>query len=258
MVRPGEDEKTSNARSGAKAQRGAKTTQRSAKKAQRSPKSRGGSRGSEPAPTLVLLVRHGQTPTTGAVLPGRAKGLHLGDAGREQAARAGSRIAALEGTRQITAVYASPMERAQQTAAPIARACGLRVRTHKGLNEADFGSWTGRKLADLRKTTEWKTVQRNPSAFRFPRGESFPEMQARMVAAIGDLVDRHRGEAIVAVSHADTIKAAVASAMGTHLDLFQRIVISPCSISAITYTVEGPVVLAVNSTGDDLSALVPS
>jgi len=189
------------------------------------------------------------------VLPGRAPGLHLGDTGVAQAEAAGRRIGAL-GT--VAAVYASPMERTQETAGAIARACGLRVRTHKGLIEADFGAWTGRELATLRKLPEWRTVQRNPSAFRFPSGESFPEMQARMVGAIAELVAKHPGEAIVAVSHADTIKAAVASAMGTHLDLFQRIVVSPCSISAVSYSIDGPVVLAVNSTGDDLSTLVPS
>ena len=101
-------------------------------------------------------------------------------------------------------------------------------------------------------------MQRYPSGFRFPKGESFGEMQTRMVDAIGELVAKHPGEAIVAVSHADTIKAAVASAMGTHLDLFQRIVVSPCSVTAIMYTAEGPIVLAVNSTGDDLATLVPS
>ena len=201
------------------------------------------------------MVRHGQTPTTGAVLPGRAKGLHLGDKGIEQASVAGERIGALG---RIKAVYASPMERTQETAAPIAKACGLRVRTHKGLIECDFGEWTGKKLANLRKLPEWRTVQRYPSGFRFPKGESFGEMQTRMVDAIGELVAKHPGEAIVAVSHADTIKAAVASAMGTHLDLFQRIVVSPCSVTAIMYTAEGPIVLAVNSTGDDLATLVPS
>lgn len=205
--------------------------------------------------TTVLLVRHGQTPTTGRVLPGRAKDLHLGDVGIAQAERAGERIAALG---KVTAVYASPMERTQETAAPIAKATGCRIRTRDGLNECDFGRWTGKKLADLRKLPEWQTVQSYPSGFRFPRGESFPEMQARMVGAIADIVADHPGETVVAVSHADTIKAAVASAMGTHLDQFQRIVVSPCSISAIMYGPTGPIVLAVNSTGDDLTALVPS
>ncbi len=211
----------------------------------------------EPKPTLVLLVRHGKTPTTGQVLPGRAKGLHLAPEGVKQAERAAERIAAL-GEGKIAAVYASPMERTQETAAPIAKALKLRVRTHKGLIEADFGKWTGRKLTELNKLPEWKTVQRYPSGFRFPGGESFPEMQSRMVDAVHDLVAKHPGETIVATSHADTIKAAVAQAMGTHLDHFQRIVIGQCSVSAILYTAGGPVVLAVNSMGDDLSTLVPS
>lgn len=205
--------------------------------------------------TTVLLVRHGQTPTTGRVLPGRTRGLHLSDAGIAQAGRAGERIGELA---NVHAVYASPMERTQQTAAPIARATKLRIRTRAGLNECDFGTWTGKKLSDLRKLPGWQTVQRYPSGFRFPGGESFPEMQARITDTITDLVAAHPGQTIVAVSHADTIKAAVAHALGTHLDHFQRIVISPCSISAIVYGAAGPVVLTVNSTGDDLRNLVPS
>lgn len=203
-------------------------------------------------PTLVLLVRHGQTPTTGTTLPGRAKGLHLADTGRAQAERAAERIGRLK---KVAAVYASPLERTRETAAPIGRAVGQRVRVDRGLLECDFGDWTGAPLKDLRKRPEWKTVQQYPSGFRFPGGESFAEMQTRITGAIDQLVARHRGETIVAVSHADPIKAAVAQALGTHLDLFQRIVISPCSVSAIWYAATGPAVLATNSTGDDLTTL---
>ncbi|MXW60392.1 MAG: MSMEG_4193 family putative phosphomutase [Acidimicrobiaceae bacterium] len=208
-----------------------------------------------PKPTLVLFVRHGKTPTTGASLPGRAPGLHLADVGVTQAEAAAKRIASLD---SVGAVYASPMERTQQTARPIARALKLRVRKSLGLIECDFGTWTGRKLDDLAKLPEWKRVQRYPSGFRFPRGESFAEMQSRALDAVHNLVAAHPEETIVAVSHADVIKAIVASATGTHLDLFQRIVVSPCSITAILYTSEGPIVLTVNSTGDDLTTLVPS
>lgn len=211
-----------------------------------------------PPPTLVLLVRHGQTPTTGKVLPGRAPGLHLADKGLQQAETVAQRIALLQtDKRKVAAIYASPLERTQETAAPIAKALGLRVRRNQGLLEADFGSWTGAELKKLYKLPEWRTVQRNPSGFRFPGGESFTEMQTRICGAIDKLRIAHPGETVVAVSHADPIKAAVAHAMGTHLDLFQRIVVSPCSVSAVLYGVDGPVVLAVNSTGD-LSALVPS
>lgn len=205
--------------------------------------------------TLVLLVRHGQTPTTGTTLPGRAKGLHLADAGKAQAEAVAERIGGLDA---VDAVYASPMERTRETAAPIAKALGQRVKVDKGLLECDFGDWTGQKLSKLNKLPEWTTVQRYPSGFRFPAGESFSEMQQRMVSTIVRLGEAHRGKTIVAVSHADPIKAAVAHALGTHLDLFQRIVISPCSVTAIAYTPTGPIVLAVNSTGTDLKALVPS
>ena len=211
-----------------------------------------------PPPTLVLFVRHGQTPTTGKVLPGRARGLHLAEAGQAQAAAVAERIVALQtDKRRVAAVYASPLERTQETAAPIARALGLRIRRNQGLLEADFGEWTGAELKRLYKLPEWRTVQRNPSGFRFPGGESFTEMQARMVGAINDLVSEHPGQTIVAVSHADTIKAAVAEAIGTPLDLFQRIVIGQCSVSAVLYGPLGPTVLAVNHTGD-LVSLVPS
>ena len=205
-------------------------------------------------PTLVLLVRHGLTPTTGTKLPGRAPGLHLSEAGQAQAETVAQRIAPLG---DVAAVYASPLERARETAAPIAKATGNRVRTLADLHECDFGEWTGKRLADLYKKKEWKQVQRNPSGFRFPKGESFGEMQVRITDALAQLRARHPGQRVVAVSHADPIKAAVAHAMGTHLDLFQRLVVSPCSVSAVVLTDDGPLVLAVNAV-DDLKRLVPS
>jgi probable phosphomutase (TIGR03848 family) len=208
-----------------------------------------------PSSTLVLLVRHGQTPTTGKLLPGRAPGLHLAEAGQQQARTAGERIAALS---RVDAIYASPLERARETAAPIAAARNMKVQIDKGLLECDFGQWTGAELKNLMKLPEWQTVQRSPSTFRFPGGESFTEMQTRIVSALDRIRAKHEGGVVVCVSHADPIKAAVAHAMGTHLDLFQRIVISTCSVSAVAYSVGGPIVLTVNSTGGSLSELRPS
>ncbi len=206
-------------------------------------------------PTLVILVRHGQTPTTGKSLPGRAPGLHLAEAGVAQAEAVATRIAALA---KVDAIYASPLERTRETAAPIARARGLKVHIDRGLLECDFGNWTGGELKALGKLPEWQTVQKFPSGFRFPNGESFTEMQSRMVTALDRLRAAHPGGVVVAVSHADPIKAAVAHALGTHLDLFQRIVISTCSVSAIAYGPQGPAVLTVNSTGGSLAELQPS
>jgi probable phosphoglycerate mutase len=207
--------------------------------------------------TTVLLVRHGRTPTTGKELPGRAPGLHLADEGRRQAERVAERIAALPENRRPRAVYASPLERTAETAAPIARALGLRVRTEREVIEIDVGRWTGTTIARLAKTPEWSSVQRWPGGFRFPGGESFGDVSLRATTAVLRLVERHPGETIVVVSHADPIKAVVAAAAGVPIDLFQRLVVSPCSVSAIAYGQGGPMVLCLNSTAS-LSELVPS
>jgi probable phosphomutase (TIGR03848 family) len=197
-------------------------------------------------------VRHGKTPTTGSTLPGRAKGLHLSDDGKVQAEAVAARLADLP---KVDAIYASPLERTRETAAPIGKARGLKVQIERGLLECDFGEWTGSKLSDLMKLPEWRTVQRYPSGFRFPDGESFTEMQTRITGAVASLVERHKGGVVICVSHADPIKAAVADALGTHLDLFQRIVVSPCSVTAVAYGSGGPAVLTVNHTTGTLADL---
>ena len=207
-----------------------------------------------PPPTLAVFVRHGRTATTGKVLPGQARGLHLAEEGSAQAEEVAERLAVLE---KVDAVYASPLERARETAAPIARRLGVRVKVDRGLSDCDFGEWTGAELKALAKLPEWRVVQSAPSGFRFPGGESFLEMYARVMVAVERLGSRHRGGTVVMVSHADPIKAAVAHAAGTHLDLFQRFVISPCSVTAIAYAPSGPTVLTVNSVSD-LSGLKAS
>ena len=198
------------------------------------------------------MVRHGKTPSTGKLLPGRAKGLHLSDTGIQEANEVAQRLSKLK---NVTAIYASPLERARETAAPTAKLLKQKVIIEKGLLECEFGDWTGKELSKLMKLPEWSTVQRAPSTFRFPNGESFTQMQTRMTSTLDALRVKHSGGTVICFSHADPIKAAVAHAMGTHLDLFQRIVISTCSVSAVSYSGFGPVVLTVNSTGGDLSEL---
>ena len=203
--------------------------------------------------SIIILVRHGHTPTTGKILPGRAKGLHLSELGKEQASKVATNLRMLE---NVTTFYASPMERTLETAKPIASAFGLKVQRNRGLIEADFGKWTGRKLSDLRKLSDWEIVQKNPSLFRFPDGESFIEIQSRMVETITRISDKHRGEIVIAVSHADTIKAFLTAMLGTPLDLFQRLHISPCSVSPVILGNGSPFVLAVNASGANISSLV--
>jgi probable phosphoglycerate mutase len=197
----------------------------------------------QPAPTVVIFVRHGQTPSTGKILPGRAPGLGLADKGHAQAQAVADH---LKDSKNIAAIYVSPLQRTRETATPIAKALNLKPTIDKGLLECDFGDWTGQDLAKLRKLPEWKAVQRNPSGFRFPKGESFSEMATRMSTAVDRFRAAHSGKTVVAVSHADPIKAATATALGVPLDLFQRIDVSPCSMTVIAYTADGPFVHCVN------------
>ena len=209
--------------------------------------------GRKASPTVLLLVRHAVTATTGKVLPGRAPGLYLSDDGRTQAEAAAQRLATVP---RLAAIYSSPLERARETAQALARVRRMPVRIDRGLLECDFGEWTGRKLAELVKRPEWDVVQRHPSAFRFPGGESFSEMQTRITGALGRLVAQHPGRVVIAVSHADPIKAAVAHALGVPLDLFQRIVVNTASVTAVAYGRTNASVLTVNSTGGDLASLL--
>jgi probable phosphomutase (TIGR03848 family) len=205
-----------------------------------------------PPATMLLLVRHGTTPTTGQVLPGRAAGLHLSERGREQAERVAGLLEALP----PTAIYSSPLERARETAAATSARTGVPVVLDDGLLEADFGDWTGAALADLARLPEWATVQHEPDQFRFPNGESFVEMRDRMVATLARLRAAHAGGTVVCFSHADPIRVAVSDAIGTPLNRFQRLSVGPCSVSAISYPQDGdPVVLTVNSMQDSLAEL---
>jgi probable phosphoglycerate mutase len=187
------------------------------------------------------------------VLPGRARGLHLSDQGRAEAAKAGEALSSLA----VSGLYASPLERTRETALAISERVGKPVVAERGLLECDFGTWTGESLSALRKLPEWQTVQRWPSGFRFPGGESFVELQSRLTDTVGRICAAHPGEVLVAVSHADCIKVVLASVLGVPLDLFQRIVVAPCSISTVIYGPAGPAVLAMGVAAAP-AGLVPS
>jgi broad specificity phosphatase PhoE len=204
--------------------------------------------------TTLLLVRHGRTPTTGIFLPGRAPGLGLAPAGRAEAEAAAARIARLG---RVAAVYSSPLDRARETAAPIARDLGLTILIEPDLSELNIGGWTGLRIALARRRPEWIAIQQFPGGFRFPGGESFAEMQARVTGTLTRLADAHRGRTIVAVSHADPIKAAVAHARGQPLEQFQRIMIATGSITVLAFASNGPRVLAVSTLDGELGGLEP-
>ncbi len=184
--------------------------------------------------TTFFLIRHGQNDfVTGKShrLAGWLPGVHLNDAGRAQA----EALAELLKPIKLKAVYSSPLDRTMETAEPLARAQGLEVVPMEELGEIRFGTWEGKTLRALRRRKLWPVIQNSPSLARFPEGESFPEAQARVVAALESLRSRHRSKsaAVACVSHADVIKLAVAHYLGLPLDLFQRLVILPASISVL-------------------------
>lgn len=210
----------------------------------------------------VILVRHGRTTANASgVLAGRTAGVKLDHLGRDQAKRAGERLAPVP----LAAIVSSPLERCRQTSRAIAseQDVALPVSIDKGIVECDYGDWQGGKLSELGKEDLWKVVQSQPSAVIFPGGESLPVMQARSVAAIrrhdAAIEAEHGSKAVwVAVSHGDIIKSILADALGMHLDLFQRIHVDPASISIIRYSAGRPTVLASNTHAGDLSWLTPT
>ncbi len=197
------------------------------------------------ASTLVL-VRHATTAATGKRLGGWTPGVHLDEGGVAQAEATAARLAGVA----IAAVYASPLERTQETARIIARPHDLRVRSRRGLGEVDYGDWTDTPLGQLRRRKLWSVIQATPSRVSFPNGESIRGAQARAVEATEALASEHVGEAIICVSHADVLKAVVAHHLGMPLDTFQRLVISPASITILRLPVGGPpALLTINDTG---------
>lgn len=180
---------------------------------------------------LVLLIRHGENDyVKKGRMAGRLPGVHLNKRGQAQAQAVAEKLCGAP----IKAVYSSPMERALETAEPLAKALGLEIIPRPGLLESDIGEWHDQRWKGLRRTKIWKTVQYRPSLFRFPGGESFLEGQARICQEILELCSMHDPKDVfVCVSHADPIKLAVAYFIGLPLDMFQRLAVSPASITAL-------------------------
>jgi probable phosphomutase (TIGR03848 family) len=193
--------------------------------------------------TLLYLVRHGVTDHTGHRLSGWMEDVHLSEKGREQADAVAVMLAGI----RFKAVYSSPIDRTVETARPIAARHDLGVRVRRNLGEVDYGTWTNRSFRSLARTKLWTTVQRYPSGARFPHGETLREVQTRAVTEVEKLVAQHPKQAICCVSHADVIRLALAHFMGIHIDLFQRIVIGPASVSVVGLDEDGPRILSLNT-----------
>jgi probable phosphoglycerate mutase len=195
-------------------------------------------------PTL-LLIRHGENDyvKTGK-MAGRLPNVHLNERGQKQAQDLADALKDVP----IKAIYSSPLERAIETATPIANGRKLEVQIEADLLESDLGKWQGKSWKALRLTKVWQIVQHAPSRFRFPEGESFPEMQTRVTSALERIIQKHKkpNEIIACVFHADPIRLAVAHYLGMPLDHFQRLACDTASVSVLHVSETGAYLVKLN------------
>ena len=197
--------------------------------------------------TGFLFIRHAHCGPVGRAISGRTPGVHLSTQGRVQADELADRLSGLA----ISAIYSSPLERALETAAPLASKLAMPVQQAPGLLELDFGRWTGKALDELRGEAEWTKFNTFRSGARIPGGESMPEVLVRALDAVEQIGRVHPGTQLVAVvSHGDVLRSLLVYYLGMPLDLLFRLEISPASVSVVDLLEHGPEVLAVNSTGD--------
>ncbi len=195
--------------------------------------------------TLLLLIRHGTNDWVHGRLAGWTPGVRLNEEGQNQAQALSERL----GDLPIAAVYSSPLERTIETAQAIATPRNLIVRVVEGVGEVRYGDWNGGDLKELSKHELWPGVQFYPSGTRFPGGETLGEVQMRAIATLDGLRAQHPNDIIAVVSHADLIKLVISYYIGIHIDLFQRLVINPASLTALAFAQMGPRLLAFNDTG---------
>ena len=190
-----------------------------------------------------FLIRHASCSGLGQTLWGRTPGVCLNETGKLQAQRVAERF----GGMTLQAIYSSPLERALETAETIARSMNLEVTKNPAFDEINFGEWTGKSFDTLSSDESWRRFNRDRSTTRIPGGESFLEVQTRVVTGLERLSSQHTNARVAIVSHADVIKAAVGYFTATPIDLLQRIEISPCSVSVVAMDKDSVRVLTINN-----------
>jgi probable phosphomutase (TIGR03848 family) len=194
--------------------------------------------------TVLFLVRHGENDFVGKRLAGRLPGVHLNEKGRQQA----KAIERMLGDRVFKALYSSPLERAVETAEPLAKVLGLPIILHPALQEVDYGQWQGEKISHLRRLKKWEMMEQSPSRMRFPDGESLVEAQQRVVAGIDQIAACHKdNDEVLCFSHCDSIRLALIYHLGMELDLLHRVTVSTASINILRLVHgEPPKILGIN------------
>lgn len=198
--------------------------------------------------TTFFLIRHANTDAAGKVLVGRKPGVHLNEEGRQQAGR----LAAMLSRAPIRAIYSSPLERARETAAPLAEELGLAVNVLEAIAEIDCGEWQDSSIDSLAAGRVWERFNRLRGIARIPGGESMIGVELRMFEAMETLRERHPGETIALVSHGDPIRAALACYLGLPLDMAPRFDVFPASVSTVRIGDGAPVVLGINVCAEGL------
>ena len=199
----------------------------------------------------LVLIRHAHSQSNASgVLSGRLPNIHLSEKGIKQSQQLSERL----GNFAVAQLRVSPMERCFETISPwlnhvvLKNSPDFEPIIDPSLNEVDYGDWSGKKLITLARKKEWRTVQESPSRMYFPGGEGIAQMQSRAMSVVHELAKLPDSKTAVIVSHGDVIKSIVASALGTHLDEFQRIIIDPASVSVLDYSGIKPRVLLLNDT----------
>ena len=193
---------------------------------------------------LFYLIRHATNDLVGKAIAGRGQGIHLNEPGREQAERLAEKLANCG----ITRIFSSPLERAQETAAPLARILNLKIHILEAIQEIDFAGWTGRTFAELQQDADWRRWNSFRLGARVPDGETILEVQARMVGAIRQLWQKFPNETIAVVSHGDPIHTIIYYYLGVSMDFVHRVEISPASYTVLKLEEWSPQILALNVT----------
>jgi broad specificity phosphatase PhoE len=176
----------------------------------------------------LILSRHGSTDLITRVLCGRMSGVHLNRQGREEAETLARQLAPLL---QTSTIVTSPMERAIETAEPVARLARANLRIAEEFNECDFGSWTGLTFEALDSRPDWRAFNQNRSSARAPSGESLLEVQNRAVSAVKQLMESASEPDSVVFTHADVIRSVLCSFTGTPLHLYLQYAVPPASLT---------------------------
>jgi probable phosphoglycerate mutase len=198
--------------------------------------------------TTFLLIRHGLTDAVGRAMMGHLPDIHLNAEGEAQARRLAGQLRSVP----LTAIVSSPLERARETAAPIAESHRLQIRLVDALIEYGVGAWTGSPFSDLDRDPRWRRFNTLRSLACPPGGECMIDVQRRATRALLELSAEHRGGTVAAVSHGDVIRAVLLYVLGMPIDFLHRLEVSPASVSVVAFGSDAPRVLQVN--GDSMPA----